>query len=359
MKRLMHAGLVATVATTLFSGLIGGVTDASARGHMETYTSPTYGVTLDYDDRDWYSFVEKDGAESGGHDLLGLKSDKVPGGVIIEVYDGESDADDCLDSIVGEALADIEDAELIEDEDGEPIEGSSRGTAWAAYSYSDDGTKIGSYFSCQEWGDEDGVVSFSLVTARRDFDDAYELAEPIFDSVDDSDAHPAETDQEDDEDAGDSAGSGTFESEMFGFTVPVNSDHWELQSTDATERSESAEYRGPRREILSILAMEADEGAPLHAYTDYFVEMTEDQLDVDLELYVDPDTGHTVERMRDDEVYTLYTYELDGVEELFYLHAIMSEDGEYVVIVTSFALTTSYDLLEEDVFPLLDQIEFA
>ena len=39
-------------------------------------------------------------------------------------------------------------------------------------------------------------------------------------------------------------------------------------------------------------------------------------------------------------------------------HAWQVSIGRFVVLVTGLALESSYDLFQEDVFPLLDQIEY-
>ena len=100
------------------------------------------------------------------------------------------------------------------------------------------------------------------------------------------------------------------------------------------------------------------EGARPVDYTEYYAESFGRQGDVEVEVYEDPDTGDTIERQSRTEAYTLYTFEHDGDQFLLYTHAITSEDGRFVVLVTGTSLISSYDLLEDDVFPLLDQIEY-
>ncbi len=372
MKRLMQIGLVASVVTTMFSGLAGGAADAHARGKVETYTSPTFGVTFEYDGRVWSEFLNADADENAGRDMLGLETEEVRGGLIVEVHDEETDAGDCLEELYERGLVPLaDDTEPKEDDDGKPIEGASRGTAWAAYDYTSEGNHLSAYLSCQEWGDGEGVAAFLFIVARQDYDDGLELIEPVLDSVDDSNAHVADEDDRDEDEsdddrdredvdqddiAGQVANSGVFESPTYGFTVPINTENWEFEEIDFGANSEGASFSGPHGEILDIITLIAD-GSPLSAYTDYFVESMERQKGIEVEVYVDPDTGDTIERSRRDEVYTLYTFDLDGDECLLYLHAVMSPDGEYVVVVMGISLTSSYYLYEEDIFELLDQIE--
>ncbi len=210
MKRLMQTGLVATVAATMFSGLIGGSADVSAQGTQETYVSPTYGVTFEYDASIWSVFQENDGSDGDRVDFLGLESPEIRGGLMIQLYDTQTDADDCLASLVDLGLKEAEDPELREDDDGEPMEGSSGGYAYAAYTFLSEGVHVSSYFGCQEIGDDVGMIAFWLMANSQDFDEGLELTEPIIASVDDSNAHAAgegdddgDRDDEDAEDSGD------------------------------------------------------------------------------------------------------------------------------------------------------------
>lgn len=389
MKRWMRMGLTATIATTVVTGLAGGAADVSARGKMETYVSPTYGVTMEYDAATWSVFQENDGSDGDNVDFLGLESDEIRGGFMIQIYDTQSDPEDCLVDLVELGLEDGEDPELREDEDGEPMEGSSRGYAYSAYNVLRDGTYVANYFGCQEFGDDLGMIAFWLMVNSRDFDAGLALIEPIIESVDDSDAHAAgESDDdrdrdedddndrdrdedddgsdkdeddrdrdEDDEDGSEFADAGVYESEEFGFTVPYNAETWTFEQVTVDGNMESAEFIGPRNESLDILALPAD-GAPLHEYVEYYAESLGRQGDLDIEVYEDPDTGDTLERRSRNEVYTLYTFESDGTDFLLYLHAVTADNGRYVVMVVGLATADSFDVLEEDVFPLLDQIEF-
>lgn len=400
MKRWMRMGLTAMIATTVVTGLVGGAADVSARGKLETYVSPTYGVTIEYDAATWSVFQETDRDDV---DFLGLESDEIRGGFMIQIYDTQTDAEDCLEDLVELGLEDGEDPELREDEDGEPMEGSSRGYAYSAYNILRDGTYVANYFGCQEFGDDLGMIAFWLMVNSRDFDTGLELIEPIIESADDSDAHAAgdgdddrdhddddeddrdqdeddvrdrdeddeddrdredddrdedDRDQDDDEDdGGELANSGVYESEMFGYTLPYNAEHWILLDTRTEDGNETAEFKGPRGEELTVMTLPAGGSTPSEV-TGNYAESFSRQSDVELELYEDPETGDTIERENRTESYTLYTFEYKGQQFLFYTHAIASDDGKYVVMVVGMSLLSSYDLLEEDVFPLLDQIEF-
>jgi hypothetical protein len=382
-------GLTATIATTVVTGLAGGAADAHARANVETYVSPTYGVTLEYDAGTWSIFKETDGTDGDGVDFLGLETDEIRGGFMIQIYDTQTDAGDCLEDLIDLGLEDGEDAEIREDEDGEPMEGSSRGYAYAAYNVLREDTYVANYFGCQEFGDEIGMAAFWLMVNSRDFDDGMDLIEPVIESFDDSNAHAAgegenddrddeeddrdrdeededderaddedDRDQDDeDEDDGGQLADGVYESDLYGFELPYNAENWTLVETSTDDGHETADFQGPNRESLTVMTSPAGGSAPVD-FTDYYAESFARQGDIELELYVDPETDETMERQNRNEAYALYTFEYDGDAFLLYTHAITSDNGKFVVMVVGVSLVSSYDLLDEEVFPLLDQIEF-
>jgi hypothetical protein len=405
MKRWMRLGMAATIATTLVTSVASGV-DARPRSDQETYTSPTFGITLDYDASVWSVFQESEADAENPGDVLGLEIDELAGGFVIDIHDRETDAGNCLDETVAYGVGDDDDARPIENEDGEPIEGSSRGSAYAAYtSVSEGGNNVGGYFECQEFGDELGVVVFMLFVDSREFDEAYEMIQPIIESVDDSDAHSAnqgdgedrdrdEEDENDDrptdededdrandddkdddrangddedddrsnnddeeEDAGQNAEIGVYESELYGYTLPYNAENWTPEEQETNGANESFKLIGPHNENVTVLTFAAEGARPID-YTEYYAESFAEHSDLHIELYEDPDTGDTLERSNLQESYALYTFEHDGGEFLLYTHAVTSEDGRFVVLLAGLSLESSYDLLEDEVFPLLDQIEF-
>jgi hypothetical protein len=63
-----------------------------------------------------------------------------------------------------------------------------------------------------------------------------------------------------------------------------------------------------------------------------------------------------VDRSTASEVYELHTFEYDGDKCPFNLRAVRSEDGRYVMMLTGISPVSSYDLLSEDAFPLIDRI---
>jgi hypothetical protein len=171
------------------------------------------------------------------------------------------------------------------------------------------------------------------------------------------DAHSSGDDEDaPDDENGASSEEGVFESQMFGFTLPYNADHWTPDRYQTDDGFEAARFAGPGRETFYVLTFSAS-GTPSEI-ADYWVDSVADHHDTEMELYEAPDTGETIDRRNRTEAMTLYSYEAGGETWLLYAHAVTSDDGKFVVLVVAESPEASYDLIKADVFPMLDHIEY-
>jgi hypothetical protein len=105
--------------------------------------------------------------------------------IYIENYeDYNGDANRCLDAASAEAVGDLDQADLMQDENGFDITGESNGGAWAAYAFeSDSGDALAAFIECLSLPDTPGVLVFTLITLEDSFNEAYIAATEILDSI--------------------------------------------------------------------------------------------------------------------------------------------------------------------------------
>lgn len=178
---LLEAVEVEEVAESTQSGIDG-----------DTYESPTYGFTVEWDDRIWEVDAEEEVVGSG-HERL----DRIAWygeGSYLEIeartaFDGDSA--DCLEDRI-EAMEDddtLVDAEPLEDRRGHPVEGETEaGGEYVAYVLTfenEDGSEQETvqYFECRILEDGESVLIFSLLAYPETYEDELEAAEEIFDSI--------------------------------------------------------------------------------------------------------------------------------------------------------------------------------
>jgi hypothetical protein len=150
-----------------------------------TYESPTFGSTTSYDPGLWSVNEEKSAAENNGRDLIVLERSDLSARIYIENYeDYNGDANRCLDAASAEAVGDLDQADLMQDENGFDITGESNGGAWAAYAFeSDSGDALAAFIECLSLPDTPGVLVFTLITLEDSFNEAYIAATEILDSI--------------------------------------------------------------------------------------------------------------------------------------------------------------------------------
>jgi len=183
-----------------------------------SYTSPTYGYTVEWDDDVWTADPDAELVGNGteGLDRLYLahsEGDDLFSGLYVEgkvAYDG--DLDDCLDEEADILRNDdaLTDFEPYEDDEGDPVAGESdAGGEYATYlgEYEDENGEAYEllwYVECQILDDNDAPVIFTLFTSEANYEDELDLAQDVIDSLetdsgdspnDDSDTDEADEDE--------------------------------------------------------------------------------------------------------------------------------------------------------------------
>ena len=150
-----------------------------------TYESPQYGYTLTYDPDEWEISSEDDDPDDA-YDRVQLSN-----GVSLVALIGDPDYDaDELDRCLDDYLAGLEqdeavtDVELLEDDDGDAIEGEDDGLAFAAYTYTytgEDGDEMDlvRYASCEDLGDDVTLVVIQTTTPD-DYEEEFSAREELW-----------------------------------------------------------------------------------------------------------------------------------------------------------------------------------
>ena len=158
----------------------GGDADASAG----TYTSPTFGYSLEWNPDDWE--VVQEIPDSGGRDRLDLTGAGNPYVLYIEGSEEWSDPDDCVSSLSGEVRDfDPDTADPVEDENGDPFTVSDDDRALAAYVDSTDRGDAVYLFECRADPDSDVIVAFTFLSGNTDtfVEDVYPDLADLADSL--------------------------------------------------------------------------------------------------------------------------------------------------------------------------------
>jgi hypothetical protein len=188
---------------------------ATEAGGVEgnTYTSPTFGYTLEWDEDLWS--VDEGTEGLPGRDTLVL--DYADGGFVFvegyEEYDGDPAA--CLEQSTAELLEDsgVEGSAPLEDDDGEPIAGEEDGVAFAGYAVETENGAFAAYLDCRAIVAGEAVLAFTLVTLPEVYDDALADTREIADSLELADDATPAGDNADDEPTDDATPSGDGEDE--------------------------------------------------------------------------------------------------------------------------------------------------
>ncbi len=156
--------------------------DAGVDGN--TYESPEFGYTLEWDADIW---EVSDATADSDVTFLNLINDG--SSLIISGIANMGDPESCLEQAVDFYSTDegVDDWELLEDEDGEPIEGSTRRRAYAAYSHTaenDDGdvNDYVNYIECRPLED-DAAILISHLMVPDDYEDQSELRDEVLDML--------------------------------------------------------------------------------------------------------------------------------------------------------------------------------
>ncbi len=157
---------------------------ASAGVEGNAYESPAWGYTLEWDDDIW---EVRDASASTNSDFLNLTN--ADGSLIISGIADLGDIDSCMEQAIDFYSTDdgVENWEVLEDEDGDPIEHSNSRRAYGAYVYTiteDSGDEIDfvNYIECRPLEDDAGIL-ISHLTELDDYEDQSDLRDVLLDTL--------------------------------------------------------------------------------------------------------------------------------------------------------------------------------
>ena len=160
---------------------------AAAGVDGDSYESPEFGYTLEWDEDIW---EVSDATASSDSSFLNLVNDG--SSLIISGIAGMGDAEGCLEPAVAfySEIDGVDNWELLEDDDGDQVEGSTPRRAYAAYAYTavvadgddGDGDDYVNYIECRPL-DDDAAILISHLTIAADYDDQSALRENLLDSL--------------------------------------------------------------------------------------------------------------------------------------------------------------------------------
>lgn len=154
-------------------------------GEEGTYTSPTYGYSISYDDS--WTIGQED--TQGGYDILKLDSDGST--FYLEGYpDYDGDPETCLDEQIDLTENDpsVDDFEILEDENGEPIELRDADQAFALVQVSvttDEGDtgELVVYLECRPLIPDVAVIVISQYMSPSGYENELERKDAIVDTL--------------------------------------------------------------------------------------------------------------------------------------------------------------------------------
>lgn len=179
-----------------------------------TYTSPTYGFSVEWDEDVWTADPDGEVIDDGadGLDRLRLTHQDDDGFYSSFYVEGKEDYDgDTTDCLEGEAdLLSSENAVVdfapYEDEDGDPIEGEADSggefAVFVATIETEDGDEVDliEHVECQTLEEGESVVVFTLLTTEDIYEDELDAALEVIDSLEIDGGRSARDDSAEDED---------------------------------------------------------------------------------------------------------------------------------------------------------------
>lgn len=354
----------------------------SGNSNLETYESPTFGSTFQYDPEVWTVSDELTADKNNGRDSIILESEDLPARVYVENYDDyDGKAAACIDVAAGEAVGDLDQADLLQDENGDDLQGSSKGKTWVAYAFeSSSGDALAAYIECRSLPKAAGVLVFTLITTEDAFPDAYAAGLDILDtvSVDGSTADSGSTSKTDTgnsktdtgnskTDSGNSKtdsgnttnASGSYESPSFGYVLNYDSADWEeLDSGTTQSGADQLTLSGPDNATVLVQGMAAGRGATAEVcvenYANAYQETVADDLapvnDRNDEPFVGTDSfGY----------YALYSYtDKNGDTQALFLECGPSPDEDVFVLFVSVAPVGDLEAMLNNISDLMGGLEF-
>jgi hypothetical protein len=334
--------------------------------NLETYESATFGSTFDYDPEIWTVSDDLTADENDGRDSIILESEDIPARIYIENYDDyNGKAAACIDAASGEAVGDIDQADLLQDENGDDLEGSSRGKTWAAYAFeSDSGDALAAYIECRALPGSAGVFVFTLITTEDTFEDAYNAGLDILDTVSldgsSADAPVEETPESNNKsgnksDKGNTASSGAYESPTYGYTLAIDTDNWTV--TDDRDSTDFLTLEGPSGMEIKVQGVEAgSRDTPQNCVESYAAAYA---ALFGPELVQATNDGDDIAGEDKFGYYSLYAFEDDnGDTNVLFVECGASPDGSTMVIFTGQSLVDDAQDIIDFVGDLITSITF-
>ena len=323
------------------------------------YSSPNYGVALSFDDDVWEVNDEHEAVDDEDRDALTLDLIDTPGRLWLEAYSTVTRASDCIVSASDEVLPDDADAELLVDENGDDFEGSSRGVAWAAYTWeNEDGDALAAYVECRALPGGAGVFVATLLTTFDDFEDAFNATADILVTVNIEGGDPLEVEgntPEEDEtptpesDRGNSStGTGTeYESPTWGFTLLVDEDVWEIARDRTRSEVDTLQLEAAGDLYLDISSFELGRRDDAQSCAEDFM----DEFDFEIDI---------ADEVENDGVYSILGSYVDDDDEEWSIVITCQEspDGDFVVRAVGEAPIDAEEDLLDAMAPVLNSVEF-
>lgn len=160
----------------------GDLAEAGVVGN--TYESPAWGYTLEWDDDVWQVRDASARAEANVLNLINVESSLIISGIA-----DLGDVDACMEQAVAFYSNDegVEDWAVLEDEDGDPIERSTRRRAYAAYVYTviDEGgdeIEFVNYIECLPLNDDAGLLISHLYPSDL-YEEQSDLRDEVLDTL--------------------------------------------------------------------------------------------------------------------------------------------------------------------------------
>ncbi len=291
-------------------------TGSGADEDAGTYESPTFGYSLEWNADEWT--VEDDlDVEAYGfpRDFLHLEDLDVASILFVEGGDAAwSDADDCVATLLDEINVDPSDAELLDDENGEPFEISEDDRSAVAYQIVSTNTSTGDeqdeivMIDCRVDPDSDLIVGFTNRSGFVDdyFGEGYPQIEEIIDSLsysggssgdetpeasdddeatpearDDRDETPEASDDNDetpqasdDSSGGDGVDGNAYTSPIYGYELTWDEDIWTVED-ESSEDDIDALTLSSDILTLNVTGSNNGDGDPETCLDDYLDVLTD------------------------------------------------------------------------------------
>lgn len=343
---------------------------------LEHYTAPTFGVTLAYDPEIWSEKDNLAADENKGRDLLLLESVErgIRANIYFETYDTATKASDCFDTAISESVGDLAEATPMEDSRGKPIEGSSRGVKYGAYSFeTSSGDTVVAYVECRALPGGAGVFATTLITDEDSFDDALDATLDILDTVSldgdsgNSNSSSSKTGKEETPEAdetpteettrGNNGSDAAYESPTYGFTIDYSND-WDINDESSDKGVDQLVLNGPDGITLLVQGYRPGRQDP-QACTENYAASFGDAVGSELNFATNSDTDEPFAGESEFGYYGLYIYEnSNGDTRALYLECGFSPDEDYMVLFAAESSLDSLETLLNEVMPIVKTTNF-